>query len=81
MAKNSPNIEIAFERIANVKDDVATLEAGTKESLKEIRVKIKDEYVTFTRYNPVEKIVYSMVSVILLTVLGAGLALIVGKAK
>lgn len=70
MPKNNQNIDtaIALERICELNKDV-----------KELHFKINNEYVTFVRYNPVEKIVYTMVSVILVTVLGAGMAFILGK--
>jgi hypothetical protein len=62
------DVAIALERLINVQKDVDSF-----------RIKLKDEYVTIIRYAPVEKIVYGMVGLILVTVLGTGLAFILKK--
>lgn len=67
--KLTTDVAIALERLIDVRKDVDQFD-----------IKLKNEYVTIIRYQPVEKIVYGMVSVILMTVIGAGLALLL-KAK
>lgn len=42
-----------------------------------IKVQLESEYVTKDRFQPVERIVYGLVSVILLAVLGALVALVI----
>lgn len=47
---------------------------------KELEGKLKD-YVTLDRYSPVEKIVYGMVGLILISVAGAIISLVIRATK
>jgi Na+/H+ antiporter NhaC len=50
-----------------------------KTNTKEIKDSLQSQYVTRNEFNPVKSIVYGMVGVILLAVLGALVALVVGQ--
>ena len=47
-----------------------------KKDIAEIKTKLDDHYVTSSEFEPIKKIVYGMVSLVLVTVFGALLALI-----
>lgn len=67
MKRNIENVDVAVAKndINNIKGDVVSIIDKFK------------EYVTITRFSPVEKIVYGMVSVIFLTVIGAIVGLVI----
>ena len=61
-----------------------TLEAhvsSAEEKLERIMNKMEERYVTKESFNPVQKIVYGMVGAVMLSVLGALLALVIQHAK
>lgn len=65
---------------------VAIVEIQTKmtymqSDLKEIKVSLREKYVTKTEYEPVKKIVYGMISLVLTAVLGAVLGLVVINSR
>lgn len=49
------------------------------EKVSDIKNKLEKDYVTRDQFEPIQRIVYGMVSVILLTVLGAIVALVIRK--
>lgn len=63
---NAQNIDVIATKIEYIARDVA-----------DIKLKLEDQYVTMDQFEPVKKIVYGMVSVILLAVIGAVVALVV----
>lgn len=50
-----------------------------KEDLRDIKNKLEADYVTRQEFDPVKKIVYGLVSVILLAVVGALVTLVINK--
>jgi hypothetical protein len=62
---NSQNIDVIAYKINDIQEDV-----------KDIKAKLEANYVTKEQFDPVKKIVYGMVSVILLAVIGAVVALV-----
>lgn len=65
---NSQNIDVIATKIDYIQRDVA-----------DIKFKLEAQYITIDQFEPVKKIVYGMVSVILLGVIGAITALVVKK--
>lgn len=63
---NKTNIEVLITKMDYVQADV-----------RDIKHKLDAEYVTKDQFEPVKKVVYGMVSVILLAVVGALVALVV----
>ena len=59
--------------IATINSDIAYI----KKDIADIKAKLENHYVTQDQFAPIAKIVYGMVSVILLTVLGAVIALVI----
>jgi hypothetical protein len=64
----SENLAVATEKIDTIKIDV-----------NDIKTKLEREYVTQDQFDPVKKIVYGLVSLILVAVVGALIALVVIK--
>lgn len=52
-----------------------------KEKMNAIDTKVSNNYVTKEEFEPIKKIVYGVVSLILVAVIGALVALVVGAAK
>jgi len=50
-----------------------------EKEVKDIREKLEDDYVTQDQFEPVKNIVYGMISVVLLAVIGAVVALVIKK--
>lgn len=65
------------ELIVELKEDVKSGFKENKEEHKSIREYLTENYVTKERFNPVEKLVYGGVSIILVTVITAIVALVV----
>lgn len=63
---NSDNIEVVVAKLEYIQEDI-----------KDIKHQLEGNYVTIDQFEPVKKIVYGMVSVILLAVVGALIALVV----
>jgi hypothetical protein len=63
------NLAVVLNQITDVKDDI-----------RDIKHKLDNEYVTQDQFGPVKQIVYGMVSVILLAVIGAIVALVVRQS-
>jgi hypothetical protein len=63
---NTQNIDIIMTRLDYIREDVS-----------DIKHRLEGQYVTKDEFAPVAKIVYGMVSVILLAVIGALVALVV----
>lgn len=64
-------------KLAVVQNDVTYI----KEKLKIIDAKMDNHYVTKEEFEPIKKIVYGLVSLILVAVVGALVALVVGAGK
>jgi hypothetical protein len=64
--KNNDTIGIIVTKLEYIQGDV-----------KEIKIQLSGNYVTKDQFEPVRKIVYGMVSIILLAVMGAIIALVV----
>lgn len=67
----------------NTRDDIklAVLQTDVnyiKEKLNDIDTKVSSGYVTKEEFDPIKKIVYGMVSIVLTAVIGAVVALVVG---
>lgn len=63
---NAQNIDVIATKIEYIARDVS-----------DIKSKLDDNYVTIDQFEPVKRIVYGMVSVILLAVIGAVVALVI----
>ena len=59
--------------LALIKQDITYI----KDSVKDINTKLNDNYVSQDQFEPVKRIVYGLVSVILLAVVGAVTALVI----
>jgi hypothetical protein len=64
--KNSENIEVMVTKLEYIQEDV-----------RDIKHRLEGNYVTKEAFEPVRRIVYGMISVILLSVVGALVALVV----
>ena len=62
---NTENIDVIATKLDYIQRDIV-----------EIKVKLESEYVTQDEFEPVKKIVYGMVGVILLAVIGALITLV-----
>lgn len=60
------NIDVIATKLDYIQQDVA-----------EIKAKLDKDYVTTDEFDPIKKVVYGMVSVILMAVVGALVALVV----
>lgn len=58
---------------------MATNIISIKEDVKDIRTKLENNYVTKEAFIPVQRIVYGLVSLIIIAVLGALLSLVLKK--
>ena len=74
MAIDKPTNKIAIE-IAVMSNRLGTIESDVRD----IKSKLEADYVTQDQFEPVKRIVYGMVSVILLAVVGALVTLILNK--
>jgi hypothetical protein len=63
---NTENIDVIATKIDYIQRDVA-----------DIKAKLEADYVTQDEFEPIKKIVYGMVGVVLLAVIGALIALVV----
>ena len=64
--KTKENIEVIVVKLENIQEDV-----------RDIKRQLEGNYVTRDQFEPIRKIVYGMVSVILLAVVGALVAIVV----
>jgi len=62
------DIAVILEKISNIEGDI-----------KKINEKLEKEYVTVEAFGPVKSIVYGLVSLILVAVVGALIALVIRK--
>jgi hypothetical protein len=69
--------DLTIYQIADLQKDVVEL----KEQVKECRKTCDKTYVLLARYIPVEKLVYGLVAIILMSVIGAVLALVLTSGK
>ena len=69
------NIERSNTNIQNI-DVIATKIEYIARDINDIKAKLEDNYVTRDEFAPIKQIVYGMVSVILLAVVGAIVALV-----
>jgi len=69
--KKTSNVEIA---LAVIQTDVSYI----KKELDDIKELVKEKYVTKEEFEPIKKIVYGLVSLILLGVAGAILKIVIG---
>lgn len=63
---NTQNIDVIATKLDYIQSDVA-----------EIKAKLDKDYVTNDEFDPIRRVVYGMVSVVLLAVVGAMVALVV----
>lgn len=66
--QNRNNIEVLVTKLDYIQEDV-----------REIKHQLEGNYVTKDQFEPIRKIVYGMVSVVLLAVIGALVTLVVQK--
>jgi len=66
------SIRIYTSAITVVHNDITNI----KEDVKEIKDTIKNDFITETEFDPVKKVVYGLVAIILVAVVGALVALI-----
>lgn len=72
---NGKDINSLITELAVMGNQLDTIESNVND----IKKKLESEYVTRDQFEPVRNIVYGMVSVILLAVVGALVALVVAK--
>lgn len=65
---NSENVEVIVTKIDYIQRDIT-----------QIRSRLEAEYVTRDQFDPIKKIVYGMVSLVLVAVVGALVSLIIRK--
>jgi hypothetical protein len=74
MKKEITNRDLSTQ-VAVIANDVAYI----KEEVRDIKALVQQDYVTKDEFNPVKSIVYGLVSLILLSVVGALVALVLKK--
>lgn len=74
-SKNTSNISRINSDLIGIAKDISYISSDVKE----IKEKMESNYVTKDQFEPVKNIVYGMVSLILLAVVGALVALVVNK--
>lgn len=65
---NTQNIDVIANQIEYIADDI-----------KEIKEKLNKDFVTVDQFNPIQKLVYGMVSLVLMSVFGALVSLVLMK--
>lgn len=65
---NTQNIDVIATQIEYIADDV-----------KEIKEKLNKDFVTVDQFSPIQKLVYGMVSLVLMSVFGALVSLVLMK--
>ncbi len=65
---NTQNIDVIATQIEYIADDV-----------KEIKDKLNKDFVTVDQFSPIQKLVYGMVSLVLMSVFGALVSLVLMK--
>lgn len=65
---NTQNIDVIATKIEYIADDV-----------KEIKEKLNKDFVTVDQFSPIQKLVYGMVSLVLMSVFGALVSLVLMK--
>ncbi len=70
----SPEAQLAAE-LAVMQNDLTTI----KEDVADIKRTLKHEYITQNEFDPVKKVVYGLVGIILVTVAGAVVALVMRR--
>ena len=78
--KQEVTIELLKKDVKEIKNDIADLKSTFDKSFNDLKKNIdemKTCYVRVERFNPIEKGFYTMVGTVLLTVLGALLAVVV----
>ena len=78
MPKSNTDITPSNTTTQNI-DVIATKIDYIQRDVSDIKSKLESEYVTQDQFEPVKRIVYGMVSVILLAVIGAVVALVIRK--
>ena len=63
--------------IANKVDNIQTDMGAVKSDIKDIKTSMEADYVSRLEFQPVQKIVYGMVSLILVAVIGALVTLVI----
>lgn len=71
---NNPNTQSDETKLAVIQTDLTYI----KEKLNAVDNKVSSNYVSKEEFDPIKKIVYGMVSLILIAVVGALVALVVG---
>jgi hypothetical protein len=70
-------LEVLEERVCTMRKQNDIDHAEILKKIEEINIKLDRSFVPLSRYAPVEKIVYGMVTVILIAVIGAIIRLVV----
>lgn len=65
---NTQNIDVIATQIEYIADDV-----------KEIKEKLNKDFVTIDQFSPIQRLVYGMVSLVLVSVFGALISLVIMK--
>jgi thiosulfate reductase cytochrome b subunit len=65
---NTQNIDVIATQIEYIADDV-----------KEIKEKLNKDFVTVDQFNPIQRLVYGIVSLVLVSVFGALISLVIMK--
>jgi len=83
MPKKEPlvvgQVAIDIAVMANKMDNIQCDVASVKTDIKDIKESMEADYISRVEFNPIQKIVYGMVGLVLLAVLGALVSLVVLK--
>lgn len=71
--KDDRDIELVLIKLDALKDDIGEV----KSNVKDLKIEVKDCYVSKIEFDPIKKLVYGAVSLILVAVIGAIIALVV----
>jgi hypothetical protein len=75
--KRTTNIDVIEERVCNMKKQNDIDHATILNKIEEINNKLDNSFVPINRYLPIEKIVYGMVTLVLVGVIGAIIKLVI----
>jgi len=67
---------------STTKIDIAVINTNIidiKDDVKEIKEKLEQDYVTVSEFDPIKKVVYGLIALILTSVVGALVALVIRK--
>jgi hypothetical protein len=70
MSKSNSQVTLAV-----IQNDISYI----KQEVHDIKVMVQEQYVTKAEFEPIKKIVYGLVSIILIAVVGAIVSLVISK--